>query len=128
MVKNDHSYCKAPDDTADTSHESPGNFYEAPRTCRSKKSKLLKKDRLRTFRLRQKVQLLKKSMEKLTKASQSINELIKGAGEFLEEPALSFFASQLRNSSCRCKAKGRRWTYRDKIIALSLYHQSPRAY
>lgn len=50
------------------------------------------------------------------------------AGEFLQEPALSFFASQLRNSSERRRARGRRWTYSDKVVALSLYHQSPRAY
>ena len=46
----------------------------------------------------------------------------------MEEPALSFFASQLRNASGRRRAKGRRWTYSDKVVALSLYHQSPLAY
>ena len=89
---------------------------------------LLKKERLRTFRLKKMVQQLKRSMYKVSRESQSISDLIKGASAFLEEPALTFFASQLRNSSQRCKAKGRRWTYKDKVIALSLYHQSPRAY
>ena len=64
----------------------------------------------------------------MTTGAQNIGDLIEGATKYLKEPALSFFASQLRNSSQRVKARGRRWSYRDKVIALSLYHQGPRAY
>ena len=66
-------------------------------------------------------------MNEAARKSQTVKELIHGASKFLDEPALSFFASQLRISRCRRRARGRRWTYSDKIIALSLY-QSPRAY
>ena len=114
-------------DTPSSSNPSYEDFEELSASG-WKQSKLLRKERQRTFRLKQKVASLRKSMEKASKDFKSIADLIKGASHYLDEPALSFFASQLRNSSHRRRARGRRWSYDDKVIALSLYHQSPKAY
>lgn len=67
-------------------------------------------------------------MEEMAKKEITRQQLITRAKDLLDEPALTFFASQLRNARKCCRGRGRRWTYNDKIIALSLYHQSPRAY
>ena len=91
----------------------------------SKYKTLLKRERLRTFRLKRQVHHLKNAPKQKNLSPES---LIQGAANFLEEPALSFFAAQLRNSTRHCRQKGRRWTYSDKVMALSLYHQGPRAY
>ena len=128
----DHTYSKVPENNHKDGSRRMLSYESScaidDHASNRKNSNLLKKERLRTFRLEKMVQQLKRSMDKVSRESQSISDLIKGASAFLEEPALTFFASQLRNSSQRCKAKGRRWTYKDKVIALSLYHQSPRAY
>ena len=95
----------------------------------NKKSvQLFERNESKTTRLRQKVKRLQGMLSNMTTGAQNIGDLIEGATKYLKEPALSFFASQLRNSSQRVKARGRRWSYRDKVIALSLYHQGPRAY
>ncbi len=128
----DHTYCEVPGNKHKDSsrrmltYES-SDVINGP-TFEGKNGKLLKKERLRTFRLQKRVQQLQRSLDLATSKSLSIRNVVKAVSTYIEEPALTFFASQLRNSSQRCKAKGRRWTYKDKVIALSLYHQSPRAY
>ncbi|XP_054638682.1 THAP domain-containing protein 3-like [Dunckerocampus dactyliophorus] len=64
-----------------------------------KQSDLLRKERERTRRLKQKLASLKKSMEKAAEESRSIQGIIKNAKQFLQEPALSFFALQLENGT-----------------------------
>ncbi|KAG8227029.1 hypothetical protein J437_LFUL006649 [Ladona fulva] len=44
----------------------------------------------------------------------------------MSERAAEFLASQIRCS--KRKAKGRRWTHKEKVIALSIYKQSPKCY
>ncbi|KAG8222590.1 hypothetical protein J437_LFUL002582 [Ladona fulva] len=44
----------------------------------------------------------------------------------MSETAAEFLASQMRCS--KRKAKGRRWTHKEKVIALSIYKQSPKCY
>ncbi|XP_014671368.1 PREDICTED: 52 kDa repressor of the inhibitor of the protein kinase-like [Priapulus caudatus] len=122
-TQTEHSYCLA----ADQIHENaPSSVSPPPDT--DDHSRALKKERQRTFRLKKRVEQLKQSIKKEAKESETISDLIRGAGKFLQEPALSFFASQLRNASGRRRARGRRWSYSDKEVALSLYHQSPHAY
>ncbi|XP_032888325.1 THAP domain-containing protein 1-like [Amblyraja radiata] len=128
-VQAEHSYCfdadqihenepssvSPPPDTDDPQFPPTGNYGRA-----------LNMETQHTLHLKKRVEQLKQSMEKVTKESETISDLIRGAGEFLQGPALSFFASQLQNASGR--KRGRRWSYSDKVVALSLYHQSPRAY
>nr|XP_057909037.1 THAP domain-containing protein 1-like isoform X2 [Doryrhamphus excisus] len=64
-----------------------------------KQSELLRKERQRTRRLREKLASLKKSMEKAAEESRSIQGIINNAKQFLQEPALSFFALQLENGT-----------------------------
>ena len=114
VLLEDHNYCQR----EDTPHQA---VLEKP-------SKGLQKERVRTTRLRKKVHNLQKMMSNMTSGAETIKQLIDGASKYIKEPALSFFASQLRNSSKQTKPRGRRWSYTSKVIALSLYHQSPRAY
>ncbi|KAG8230451.1 hypothetical protein J437_LFUL009939 [Ladona fulva] len=44
----------------------------------------------------------------------------------MSETAAEFLASQMR--CFKVKAKGRRWTHKEKVIALSIYKQSPKCY
>ncbi|XP_032870080.1 uncharacterized protein LOC116967572 [Amblyraja radiata] len=130
-IQTEQSYCSAADKVPREEPSSVSTTPETPDlqiTQNVNDSRALKKERQRTFRLKKKVQLIKLSMGKNTTESKTISDLIRGAGEFLQEPALSFFASQLRNASGRRSARGRRWSYSDKVVALSLYHQRPRAY
>ena len=113
----DHSYCKQADDS------DPPTLHE-----NSHESKALRRERVRTTRLKKKVQHLQTVISNMTSGAQTVKQVIDGATKYLNGPVLSFFASQLRNSSRRTKARGRRWSYTDKVIALSLYHQGPRAY
>lgn len=71
---------------------------------------------------------VRRTIERETKASQQrkIEHLQKLLSEFLSGQKLDFVMSQVR---CALKkAKGRRWTYKDKALALSLLHSSPKTY
>ncbi|KAJ8273886.1 hypothetical protein GJAV_G00106590 [Gymnothorax javanicus] len=115
----EHAYSIPPEDSPRS--DSPGT--------RSLGTPPFQKEQSRTFSLKRPVESLKKSMEKAANEAKSIAELIKSAKTFLDKPALSFFALQLRNSAPRRhRAWGGRWSYDDEVTALSLYRQSPRAY
>ena len=57
----------------------------------------------------------------LTKA-----QLVSGLTEYLSAPAVEFIAAQLKQ--CDRKPRGYRWEPRDKSLALSVFHASPKAY
>lgn len=95
-------------------------------TGQIKQLQLLKRERQRTYRLRVKVKKLETSLA-TAKHNLSVREVIQGVKRYLDEPMLSFFASQLRNAT-HSRLKGRRWTNTEKGMALSLYHQGPQAY
>ncbi|XP_032896235.1 THAP domain-containing protein 2-like [Amblyraja radiata] len=118
-IQTEHSYCSAADKVPREEPISVSTTSETPDlqiTQNVNDSRALKKERQRTFRLKKKVQLIKLSMGKNTTESKTISDLIRGVGEFLQEPALSFFASQLRNASGRRSARGRRWSHSDKVL------------
>ena len=64
--------------------------------------------------------------QKEKKIEMSLSELISGLSQYLSGTLLNFVISQLKAS--RCKKQGRRWTPKDKSLALSIYHSSPRTY
>ena len=69
------------------------------------------------------------SKQATTKAAeqQELERIIKGLSAYLPAgPTLDFILCQIRVS--RKKNKGQRWTAKDKSLALSLYHSSPKTY
>ena len=92
-VAHDHCYTKV-DDASPSSHK---DFQQQQQPKQQKVSAALRKERVQTTRLRQKVKRLQGMLSNMTTGAQNIGDLIEGATKYLKEPALSFFASQLRN-------------------------------
>uniref|UniRef100_UPI00358FEABB 52 kDa repressor of the inhibitor of the protein kinase-like n=1 Tax=Myxine glutinosa TaxID=7769 RepID=UPI00358FEABB len=90
----DYSYCKPSKYDRSSNSRNSSNRSDSPasfcsdNTPSRKQEKLLKKEWLRTFRIKKKVNLLKHAMNKAARKSQTVNELIHGASKFLDEPAL----------------------------------------
>ena len=85
--------------------------------------------RMKVHRLKQRH--VKASMgvkKKATKASEirKITEIGTQLSNYLSGAKLEFVMSQIRCATK--KAKGRRWTVKDKALALSLLHASPKTY
>ncbi|XP_055522323.1 uncharacterized protein LOC129716485 isoform X1 [Leucoraja erinacea] len=116
-IEAEHSYCSTTDKVP---REEPSSVSTTPETPDRQiapnvnDSSALENERQHTFCLKKRVQQIILSMGKNNSESKTISDLIRGAGEFLQEPALSFFASQLHNASGRRSARGRRWSYSDK--------------
>ena len=103
------------------------NFKGTDTPTKKKLRKKLGNYRLKVHRLKRKLirptKLIKsaKSSEKLK--MEAISDAI---SEFVSGPKHDLIMSQIRNSKKHVKA--RRWTYKDKSIALSLMHSSPKTY
>ena len=96
--------------------------------------------RKKTRALKMHVYRLKKRLEqagklpdkrKLIKSQASskankIGELQKELSGYLSDKQLTFVMSQIKNAGR--KPQGRRWSYKDKALALSLLHSSPKTY
>ncbi|XP_033096671.1 uncharacterized protein LOC117100935 [Anneissia japonica] len=80
--------------------------------------------RVKLYRLRQKVKHLKRAS--LVKSNDSVKDIVRAAGKYLKGPALEFFESQL--SISQRKKSRQRYTKNDKQVALALHHQNPIAY
>ena len=65
------------------------------------------------------------SNSRLSKA-RKIADLQSQLADYISGPKLDFVMSQIR--SAVKKSKGRRWTFKDKALALSLLHSSPKTY
>lgn len=80
-------------------------------------------NRLRVRLHRTNVKLLTASTAKRVLSK---DELLTEIAKYVEGPAYSFIASQLKFSDV--SARGRRWDDEAKLLALSLYYKSPQAY
>ena len=74
--------------------------------------------------MRRKLKRLKSRQDKQKQFTKQ--EAIYAVGQHLSGHALTLVQTQIINSDR--KAQGRRWTIKDKAIALSLYHSSPKTY
>ncbi|XP_071477727.1 uncharacterized protein [Diadema antillarum] len=120
----DHLYC-----LSKQSKSKPLTRSRTTQTPRGNYCRPQKKERQRTSSIKKKkAKTSEQSTRKKAEKRPKVSDLIKQAGDYLEGPALSFFASQLKNAARRKRSRGRRWTLTDKVLALSLYHQSHRAY
>ncbi|XP_072169632.1 uncharacterized protein [Diadema setosum] len=121
----DHLYCLS----KQSSKRKPLTRSRTTQTPRGNYCRPQKKERQRTSSIKKKrAKPSEQSTRKKAEKRPKVSDLIKQAGEYLEGTSLSFFASQLKNAARRKRARGRRWTHTDKVVALSLYHQSHRAY
>ena len=112
-----------------SSHHKDGEVVTKPATASPTKTKLRKKlnnYRLRVYRLKQKVRKLEMNEGKSTSTKKKIERIGESISEFVKGPKYDFIMSQIRNATV--KSAGKRWTYRDKSFALSLYHSSPKTY
>ena len=93
---------------------------------------LTPRKRRRLQRYRTKIHRLQKKVDQTPKQEMPVSEkrkvdkLVEEISLVLSGPALDFVSCQLRLS--KVKNKGQRWTPRDKALALSLFHSSPRTY
>lgn len=70
--------------------------------------------------------MMRQQREQTSSRQLSVEEVIAGAASYLQGPALAFLSCQLRQAGR--KSRGRRWSSDDKLLALSIYNQSPSAY
>ena len=110
-------------------HRSP------PTTCSTatppkSESPTKRKLRLSAKKFRAQVQRREKKIETMKSSSSSkkkkIEDIVSTISEFLPTETVSFIESQLNCADK--KPKGRRWTFKDKSVALSIYFHSKRAY
>ena len=88
--------------------------------------KKLNSYRLRVFRLKQKVCKLEIKEGKSTSVKKKISRIGESISEFVSGSKYDLIMLQIRNAPV--KSAGKRWTYKDKSLALSLYHSSPKTY
>lgn len=97
---------------------------DTPRKKRLKAN--LRNERVRTCRLKKRMIAREMVFNKNAGKIKTPDEIINAASNYLEKMPLAFFSSQIKMS--QRKKKGERWTENDKLIALSIYYQSPKAY
>ena len=97
---------------------------------RKLKRKLAQKEKrwkAREEKLKDDIRRLAAQVEKISNANKlSPEQLVTSAKQYLKGSALSFFELQI--SQAKKRSKGRRYEIQDKVFAISLYYQSPKAY
>jgi hypothetical protein len=89
----------------------------------------VQKLRMAKVRLQKKIHILEgKKAKKQTNVSlkSRLSKIRNDLSHFVSGAALDFIMCQVREG--RKKAKGRRWSLKEKAIALSLLHSSPKTY
>ena len=97
-----------------------------PQTSTSTTSALIERLKRENQRLRTKVCRLKTKALKEKEKTWTKSEAIDIVSQFISGPALDFVRSQIQLSDRN--SKGKRYSDKDKIFALSLYHYSPKCY
>ncbi len=80
--------------------------------------------RQKLFRLRKKIN--KSNIRSTVATNKKIETIGNAISEFVQGPQYDLIMSQLKNA--KKHARGKRWTYKDKSLALSLFHSSPKTY
>ncbi|KAK7497615.1 hypothetical protein BaRGS_00011255 [Batillaria attramentaria] len=130
----DRSNAVAPHGSPSSHHEQPQTSEASPCKAALKKNleskrKSLKRVQGRLYRARKTIARKKLSRNCQKKSGMTAprkEQVLNDLSHFLPQASCEFIASQLRE--IEKKKRGRRWSDKDKAIALSLFHASPKAY
>ena len=86
-----------------------------------------KKHKKEVSQFQDEIKQLQQLAERPPKPSDSLEEIMQYVQQCIPPRCQMLFKSQVRIFKCKSK-HGRRWTDQDKVMAISLYYQSPKAY
>ena len=118
------------DDEDNTSEDVTSNDEQKTKNRRQRRhnAKLIRNCQKKVKRMNLKICDLTKKLQNMTKKREmnAVEDIVNFAKKYIPEPTLSIFRTQLRVGAKG--KKGRRWTIKDKSIAVGLYHASPKGY